>query len=59
MTDQDDANDRALIKGMCRECADDLARWARAFTAQQEPLLATLIEGLQHHLEARARLISD
>lgn len=54
MPAHDDADARLLIREMCRACADDLARWALAFTAQQEPRLATLIVTLQAHMEARA-----
>lgn len=59
MTDGDDADRRELVKDMCRACADDLARWVRAFEAEDEPLLATLLEGLQQHMTARARAVSD
>lgn len=53
-TEIDEADNCALLKSMCLACADDLARWARAFDDQDEPLLVTLLEGLQQHLMARS-----
>ena len=48
-----------VVTGMCRECADDLARWARAFADQDEPLLATLLEGLQDHMLKRTKAVEE
>lgn len=52
------ADEREILKGMCRECADELARWSRAFAAQHEPILAELVEGLRDHILKRAALIA-
>ena len=46
--------DEEHVKGLCLECADDLARYRRAFDAADEPILATLCEGLQKHMKERA-----
>ena len=48
------ADDKELLRGLCLECADDLARWERAFVAADEPILATLLEGLKSHIRQRA-----
>ena len=57
--EEDAAYERKILKDMCLECADDLTRWAQAFDAQEEPLVAQLLEGLAHHMRERARVISD
>jgi hypothetical protein len=48
------ADDKELVRNICLDCADDLARWERAFVAADEPLLATLLEGLKSHIRKRA-----
>jgi hypothetical protein len=57
--EKDAADERQILKGMCLECADDLDRWARAFDAQDEPLMAQLLDGLAHRMRERASVISD
>jgi hypothetical protein len=57
--EEDAAYERKILKDMCLECADDLDRWVRAFDAQDEPLMAQLLDGLAHQMRERARVISD